>query len=258
MASALGLHEVNPDWASYSDCTDVGVVREAFLSRFGRYPTGRELAGYVEAFVRLLEEAHRSDPTAFSAVKGASQLLEALAATGEWSVSIATGCWERSARLKLMLAHLSVDGLPFSVLRVMTRRRERSWFEPRFSEPRRMSRIPSSGSFLWAMLRVGRPHGSRPPAFLCWSRDRPKGTYSRPRGCNKGSCRLLGRSRNHRRISKRRVQFGWRDWQRKAGFSAARVELASKETGRTSTRTSRPGTTVNPIDRRPNAPSKRP
>ena len=114
MASALGLHEVNPDWASYSDCTDVGVVREAFLSRFGRYPTGRELAGYVEAFVRLLEEAHRSDPTAFSAVKGASQLLEALAATGEWSVSIATGCWERSARLKLRLAHLSVDGLPFA------------------------------------------------------------------------------------------------------------------------------------------------
>jgi phosphoglycolate phosphatase-like HAD superfamily hydrolase len=114
MASTLDLHDVKTDWVSYDNCTDAGIVRQAFTSRFGRLPTDGEIAEFIHEFVRQLDLSYRTEPRNFSPIPGADALIGALRLCDGWSVSIATGCWAESARFKLTRAGIPLDGAAFA------------------------------------------------------------------------------------------------------------------------------------------------
>ena len=69
------------------------------------------MAAVRDRFVQLLEEAASSTPNAFAPLPGAQAFIDHLLAAG-YAVSLATGGWQRSARLKIATSGLRLDALP--------------------------------------------------------------------------------------------------------------------------------------------------
>ena len=108
---ALGIAEVDTDWARYDHVTDPGIAAQVIRERQGREPSAGELARLLSAFcVRLAEAAGRDG--AFAAVPGAAGLLAALHAQADWSMAFATGAWREAALLKIGRSGLELDDVP--------------------------------------------------------------------------------------------------------------------------------------------------
>ncbi len=110
ITEAFGIERFERDWTVYSDFTDSIILDEIFEEHFGRPPGTAEIEVLVERFVTILERAHERRPEAFEPVAGARELIAALRARDDWEIAVATGGWERSARLKLGHAGIDVGG----------------------------------------------------------------------------------------------------------------------------------------------------
>ena len=87
-----------------------GIFYEIFEARIGRLPTPAELSRFHQHFMNLLAAAAKERP--FSAVPGAARLLSLLADHRSHVISLATGCWSDSARLKMASAGMCYDAYP--------------------------------------------------------------------------------------------------------------------------------------------------
>jgi phosphoglycolate phosphatase-like HAD superfamily hydrolase len=105
------LAAISTDWAAYRHTTDSGILDEIYSAQLGRPPRRDEVETIRELFVRKLRDAIFSSPKSFAAVTGAGMLIESLLAEGI-AVSLASGGWRESARLKLATAQLRLDDLP--------------------------------------------------------------------------------------------------------------------------------------------------
>jgi phosphoglycolate phosphatase-like HAD superfamily hydrolase len=109
-AEVCGFGDIDTDWSRYGHATDAGIFYEIFEARVGRLPTAEEISRFHQHFMNLLVEASKERP--FAALPGAAQLLSLLADRGSYKVSLATGCWSDSARLKMMSAGMCYDAYP--------------------------------------------------------------------------------------------------------------------------------------------------
>ncbi len=108
---ALGIADVDTDWARYDHVTDPGIAAQIIRERRGRAPNAGELARLQSAFrVRLAEAAGRDG--AYAALPGAAGLLAALRARPEWAMALATGGWRATARYKIGRSGLDLEDLP--------------------------------------------------------------------------------------------------------------------------------------------------
>lgn len=109
-AEVCGFGDIDTDWSRYRDATDAGIFCEIFEARVGRLPTPGELSRFHQHFMNLLTAAAKERP--FAAVAGAARLLSLLADHGSYVISLATGCWSDSARLKMASAGMCYDAYP--------------------------------------------------------------------------------------------------------------------------------------------------
>jgi phosphoglycolate phosphatase-like HAD superfamily hydrolase len=109
LEDVFGFSSVNDDWSSYPHCTDSGILATIFQERHGRPPSGAEITEVKDRFVSLL--AAESDERPFQAIAGAHDMLAELIGTSGVAVSLASGAWECSARLKLAIAGLEFPQL---------------------------------------------------------------------------------------------------------------------------------------------------
>ncbi|MFO0873959.1 MAG: haloacid dehalogenase-like hydrolase [Phycisphaerales bacterium] len=107
MAEVFGIVGMSTDWGSYSHSTDGAILGDLIRQRLRREPTALDAEALRERFVQLLaaEPADRFRPT-----PGAAEAIAELRRAG-WMAAIATGGWQRSARLKLGRGGLEVEGL---------------------------------------------------------------------------------------------------------------------------------------------------
>jgi phosphoglycolate phosphatase-like HAD superfamily hydrolase len=110
LAEVCGFTGVETDWSSYQHTTDSGIFHELYLARVGRPPSVAEISRFRQHFVELLTEA--SSVGAFAPIAGARQLLSCLDGSAERRVSLATGAWRDSARIKMASAGLCFDDHP--------------------------------------------------------------------------------------------------------------------------------------------------
>jgi phosphoglycolate phosphatase-like HAD superfamily hydrolase len=130
LAEIHGFTGVDADWAKYKHTTDSGIYHEIHLDRTGRPPSDAEVSRFQQHFVALLGRASRI--SAFAPVTGARQLLSDLSASAKYRVSLATGGWRDSARLKMASAGMCFDDHPAasaddahdreSIMRISSRR----------------------------------------------------------------------------------------------------------------------------------------
>jgi phosphoglycolate phosphatase-like HAD superfamily hydrolase len=105
-----GFADVSADWSLYRHCSDSGVLDELFHTRLARPPMPEEIAEVQVHFTRLLEASIAAQP--LKAIAGAGEMLETLLAVPGIAVSLASGAWECSARLKLTSAGLHFPQIP--------------------------------------------------------------------------------------------------------------------------------------------------
>jgi beta-phosphoglucomutase-like phosphatase (HAD superfamily) len=106
----FGFADIDTDWSQYPRTTDSGIFHDVFTSRIGRPPTAQEVSQFRQHFIQLLAGA--SSPSPFAPVAGADRLLSRLAQSGSHRVSLATGGWRDSARLKMASAGMCFDDHP--------------------------------------------------------------------------------------------------------------------------------------------------
>ena len=106
----FGFADIDTDWSHYPRTTDSGIFHDVFTSRIGRSPTAQEVSHFRQHFIQLLAAASSQSP--FAPVAGAERLLSQLARGGSHRVSLATGGWRDSARLKMASAGMCFDDHP--------------------------------------------------------------------------------------------------------------------------------------------------
>ena len=111
---ALGIPGINTDWSVYSHCVDSTICQEIIQSRLGHPPLVEEIRRLKSCFMDHLRACAQKDPSSFQPIPGATEILTWFHSSEDWVAAIATGGWECSARLKLELAGIQVDGLPFA------------------------------------------------------------------------------------------------------------------------------------------------
>jgi phosphoglycolate phosphatase-like HAD superfamily hydrolase len=110
LAEVCGFRNIDTDWSRYWHATDSGTLNEIYQNRTGRLPSAAEVAHFRRHFVGLLARASSASP--FTAVRGAPELLAGLSRSGKYRVSLATGAWRDSARLKMASAGMRYEDYP--------------------------------------------------------------------------------------------------------------------------------------------------
>jgi len=110
LSDLFGFADIDTDWATYPHASDSGVLEALFQSRLGRSPLPAEISECKTHFFSLLTEATAAQP--FNSIAGAGGILVALTCNPAFGVSLASGAWECSARLKLASAGLDASPLP--------------------------------------------------------------------------------------------------------------------------------------------------
>src|SRR5678815_2174308 len=108
--AVFGFADIDTDWSHYPRTTDSGIFYDVFTSRTGRSPRAEEVSRFRRHFIQLLTAASSQSP--FAPVAGADRLLSRLARGGSHRVSLATGGWRDSARLKMASAGMCYDDFP--------------------------------------------------------------------------------------------------------------------------------------------------
>ena len=110
LTEVCGFTDIETDWSRYQHTTDSGIFVEIHEARTGRPPSAAEISHFRLHFVDLLVQA--SSESAFAPIQGASRLLSGLACSAEHRVSLSTGGWRDSARLKMASAGMCFDDHP--------------------------------------------------------------------------------------------------------------------------------------------------
>ncbi len=110
LMDVFGFADIDTDWSRYPRTTDSGIFDDVFTSRIGKSPTAEDVSRFRQHYIRLL--AAISSPSSFAPVAGAGKLLSRLAQGHTYRVSLATGGWSDSARLKMARAGMRFDDHP--------------------------------------------------------------------------------------------------------------------------------------------------
>ncbi len=105
----LGLEQISLDWSTYPHSTDDSIAAHLISQARGRKATRSEVDEFQECALAVLrQELERRGGV--KPVPGALGVLDQVRSAG-WLPAIATGCWRKSALLKLESAGISIQGL---------------------------------------------------------------------------------------------------------------------------------------------------
>jgi phosphoglycolate phosphatase-like HAD superfamily hydrolase len=111
VSDVFGLFDISTDWSQYEHCTDIAIASQLVREQLRRTCSPSDVDALRDRFVKLLEAAHTADAGLFREIVGAGVAMGRCATDG-MAVSIATGGFEKSARLKLRLAGLDCTHVP--------------------------------------------------------------------------------------------------------------------------------------------------
>lgn len=114
IGEVFAFTNVCADWSKYPDATDSGIVHHLCQDRIGREPAELELEQMESCFHSRLANAFTADSSACQPIAGGPDFVNALIDRDNVAVALATGGWERTARLKLNSAGYVSDDIPMA------------------------------------------------------------------------------------------------------------------------------------------------
>ena len=113
MLEWLSVDSIDEEWTNYEHVTDVGVAAELFERINGQKPTKKDLEIVSEIFFKKWENLLDTNPTACAPMDGVTLFLNKVKTLNKTSIAIATGAWEKTAKLKL--DHCNMEQLGFVI-----------------------------------------------------------------------------------------------------------------------------------------------
>jgi len=104
----------NQKWEDLKNVTDWGITEEILQRELGRKPYKAEFEAIISNFIANLQEEKSIDKSQFNEVKGARDFFNELRGIENFKLGIATGSWERSAKMKLDAIGIDLKGVCFS------------------------------------------------------------------------------------------------------------------------------------------------
>jgi len=108
----LGSVRFRQSYNSYLNVTDRGIVEELMADN-DFTPDANKVGSVRDTFVRALS-SHIETSGPFKEVRGAAKFLEQLSIDADTRVAIATGCWQKSAMLKLRSSGVDMTAIPIA------------------------------------------------------------------------------------------------------------------------------------------------
>jgi phosphoglycolate phosphatase-like HAD superfamily hydrolase len=96
----LSIKSIDRNWAAYEHVTDSGIAAELFRRIKGHEPSKEELYNFSEIFFKKWKNRLAVDPTACVPTPGVGRFISRLRTLKNFSMAIATGGWEKTAKLK--------------------------------------------------------------------------------------------------------------------------------------------------------------
>jgi phosphoglycolate phosphatase-like HAD superfamily hydrolase len=97
---SFGITGVSDDWGSYPSPNDEGIAQYILQRHFGRPAVPAEIKKYMDAYSALLMDIEPEF------IPGAAAMLELLSSKRGTVLALATGNWERTAKIRLEKAAL--------------------------------------------------------------------------------------------------------------------------------------------------------
>ena len=102
------------DWRLYPHVTDTTIFQTVIKTQFNRRVERDEVNTFTDCYLEKLKQSRIKKPEEFCEVPHAKATVEYLLGDNDYIVGIATGGWERPARLKLAHVGVPVDSLYMS------------------------------------------------------------------------------------------------------------------------------------------------
>ncbi len=109
MEEWLSVDSIDTNWTIYKHVTDVGVAAELFERSQGHKPSKKDLNIVSEIFFKKWKNKLDVDPTACLPTAGVTLFLKKLQTLNNTSIAVATGAWEKTAKLKLDHSHVQLS-----------------------------------------------------------------------------------------------------------------------------------------------------
>jgi phosphoglycolate phosphatase-like HAD superfamily hydrolase len=162
LGDVLGIQGVDTDWSKYGNATDQGCLEEVVQHHRNRTPTPAETLAVKTRHFDLLRQKSAADPSTCQLIPGAWDVLVDLSSRKGVAVSLATGAWQESARIKLEAARIPYQDLPIAssdddvsrtaIMRVAEERTKQKTGCPTFCSKTYI------GDAVWDMLAAGQLH----------------------------------------------------------------------------------------------------
>lgn len=110
----LKLNSFNTDWSSYKHATDINILNEIISEHKNRESTHNEIQEILSEFLANLRNYFSYNKDNIIEIHGAKSFLSELIEKNQIAVSIATGCFQKSAKLKLENSGISIKNIPFA------------------------------------------------------------------------------------------------------------------------------------------------
>lgn len=105
----LSIKSIDRNWVSYEHVTDSGIAAELYRRINGRDPSKKELYNFAEIFFKKWKDRLKADPAACVPTTGVELFLSKLKTLENVSIAVATGGWEKTAKLKLDHCHMQLS-----------------------------------------------------------------------------------------------------------------------------------------------------
>jgi phosphoglycolate phosphatase-like HAD superfamily hydrolase len=106
------ITDIETDWTKYTHVTDSGLVSEIFNQKLGRSPNEKDFLIFKSCFIENLNESASKDEPLFAEVSNAKEMLEKLKLEKDWAITLATGSFYDSTKLKLEKAKIDIKDFP--------------------------------------------------------------------------------------------------------------------------------------------------
>lgn len=110
----FGVNIWTQQWEDINDVTDWGITEEIILRELNRKPNDDEYEMMITNFIDSLTAERSRDESQFTEIPGAKDFFDQLREIDEFKLGIATGSWEKSAKLKLESAKININDICFS------------------------------------------------------------------------------------------------------------------------------------------------
>ena len=114
LGDVFGARGRPPALDGFTNVTDIGILHQWCLGRFGRLALAAEVEAVQLRFLARLRREAEERPADFRPHRGVRRWLAARRAAGDARVALATGGWSRTARFKLAVSGLDAFDLPLA------------------------------------------------------------------------------------------------------------------------------------------------